>query len=434
MSYSMGVPITYNIRNLVERKATTLMTALGIGLAVAVLVTAMALLTGLQSVFASSGDDRQLLVLRKGVDAELSSTVSTDAYQIVRQLPGIAKTPDGEAMVSPEGLTVVNLPSVDSPEGMNVTVRGILPIGLLMRQFEVIGGRMMSPGLRQIIVGEAISQRYPDAQIGKQIKFGRGLWEVVGVFKSGDSAANSEIWADLNQLRGDFERQGGSSSLLVRADISADDAKAQMVIAEKAAAKATAERNARIKAGAKEEDVPPVDEPLPPAMAAIRKTIGDDQRLGSSVMGEKAYYANMTSSGAPLMVLGFFVSIIMAVGSAFAATNTMYAAVSRRSREIGTLRALGFGKWSILKSFMLESIFLALLGGVFGLLLALPINGFSTAVGSFSTFSETAFKLKIGPLAIAVGLLFAAMIGAVGGLLPAWSAARKNLVSAMREG
>src|SRR5881227_4280850 len=143
----MGVPLNYNLRNLIERKGTTLMTAVGIGLTVAVLVTALALTAGLKTVFAGSGDPRQVLVLRKGVDAELSSTVSSDAYQIIRRLPGIATAPDGEPMVSPEGLTVINLPSVDSPEGMNVTVRGMLPIGLSMRDVAMQTGKMFQPGL-----------------------------------------------------------------------------------------------------------------------------------------------------------------------------------------------------------------------------------------------------------------------------------------------
>jgi putative ABC transport system permease protein len=386
----MGVPITYNIRNLVERKATTLMTAVGIGLTVAVLVTALSLVAGLKSVFAGSGDARQVLVLRKGVDAELSSTVSTDAYQIIRRLPGIATADNGEPMVSPEGLTVINLPSVDSPDGMNVTVRGLLPVGVAMRSIEIQSGSMFKPGLRQVIVGDSIARRYPGATIGKQIRFGKGLWDVVGVFKAGDSAASSEIWADLDQVRGDFEREGGSSSLLVRLN-------------------------------------------SPSQIPDFSKMIADDRRLGSSVMGEKAYYAAMTSSGAPLEVLGFAVAIIMAVGSAFAATNTMYAAVARRSREIGTLRAIGFGRWSILRSFMLESIFLALLGGVVGVLITLPINGLTTGVGNFSTFSEVAFKFKVGPSAIFFGLLFAALIGALGGFLPAWAASKKGIVAAMRD-
>jgi ABC-type lipoprotein release transport system permease subunit len=386
----MGVPIIYNIRNLVERKATTLMTAVGIGLTVAVLVTALSLVAGLKSVFAGSGDERQVLVLRKGVDAELSSTVSTDAYQIIRRLPGIATNGGGEPFVSPEGLTVINLPSVDSPQGMNVTVRGLLPIGLSMRSIEIQQGKMFQPGLRQVVVGDAVARRYPDAQIGKQIRFGKGLWDVVGVFKGGDSAAASEIWVDLNQVRGDFEQEGGSNSLLVRLNSASQ-------------------------------------------IPEFSKMIADDQRLGSGAIGEKAYYAALTSSGAPLEVVGFAVAIIMAVGSAFAATNTMYAAVARRSREIGTLRALGFGRWSILQSFVLESIFLALLGGVVGVLIALPINGLTTGVGNFSTFSEVAFRFKMGPSAIALGLLFAVVIGALGGFMPAWAASKKGIVAAMRD-
>jgi ABC-type lipoprotein release transport system permease subunit len=386
----MGVPVNYNLRNLVQRKGTTLMTAVGIGLTVAVLVTALALTAGLKTVFGGSGDPRQLIVLRTGTDAELTSTVSNETYQIIRRLPGIAMNSDGEPMVSPEGLTVVNLPSVDSPEGMNVTVRGMLPMGLSMRPVKIEAGKIIQPGLRQIIVGQAIAKRYPDARIGKKVRFGRGEWEVVGVFSVGETAANSEIWVDLNQLRGDFERQGGSSSLLVRA--SSDS-----------------------------------------AVSDLKKTIDADQRLGSQVMGEKEYYAKMTESGAPLQALGFSVAVIMAIGSAFAATNTMYAAVARRAKEIGTLRALGFGRWAILRSFMLESVCLALLGGVVGVLLALPMNGFTTGVGSFTTFSETAFKFHVGPSAIISGLIFAAIIGALGGFLPAWSASRKGIVQAMRD-
>jgi putative ABC transport system permease protein len=165
----------------------------------------------------------------------------------------------------------------------------------------------------------------------------------------------------------------------------------------------------------------------------LKNTIDNDQRLGSSVIGEKAYYASMTSSGAPLQILGFSVAVIMAIGSAAAATNTMYAAVARRSREIGTLRSLGFGRWAVLRSFMLESICLALVGGLIGVLLTLPINGLTTGVGSFITFSEVAFKFKVDALAISCGLIFAAFIGAVGGFLPAWSAARKNIIASMRD-
>lgn len=386
----MGVPIKYNLRNLVERKGTTLMTAVGIGLTVAVLVTALALTAGLKSVFASSGNPLGVLVLRKGTDAELTSQLTADTYQIIRRMPGIAKGTSGDPLVSPEGLTVVNLPSVDSPEGMNVTVRGMLPVGVEMRGAQVVEGAMFKPGLRQIAVGSAIAKRYPDARLGKEVRFGRGLWTVVGVFAAGDSAANSEIWVDLDQLRGDFESSGGSSSILLRAESAA-------------------------------------------AAKELITTIGDDQRLNAQALKEKDYYATLTSGGLPLEILGFAVAIIMAVGSAFAATNTMYAAVARRGREVGTLRALGFSRVSILLSFMLESVFLALVGGVVGCLLAVPINGLTTGVGNFQTFSETTFQFKVTPLAMAYGLIFAATIGALGGFLPAWAASKKSIVQAMRE-
>jgi len=389
----MGVPINYNLRNLIERKATTLMTAIGIGLTVAVLVTSIAMTRGMAAVFAGSGHPMQVVVLRKGADAELNSTLKEEVYQIVRQIPGIAKNAAGEPMASPEAQTVVNLPSVENPNGMNVTVRGLLPVGVKMREgAQLKSGRWNEPGKREVVVGEGIAARYPAARVGKKLRFGRGEWEVVGEFSDGDSAHNSEIWADLNQLRGDFEQQGGSNSVLVRVESQA-------------------------------------------GIPTFEKAIAADQRLGAQTMGEREYYASLTksSSGIMLQFIGFFVAVVMAVGAGFAATNTMYAAVARRAREIGTLRALGFSRGAILRSFVFESVCLALIGGVIGILIALPLNNMSAGIGNWQTFSEMAFKFKVGPDAIVAGLLFAALIGALGGFLPAWSAARKNVITAMRE-
>jgi putative ABC transport system permease protein len=389
----MAVPINYNIRNLIERKGTTLMTAIGIGLTVAVLVTSIAMTRGMAAVFAGSGHPMQVVVLRKGADAELNSTLKEEVYQIVRQLPGIAKNEKGEPLASPEAQTVVNLPSVENPNGMNVTVRGLLPVGMKMRDSAKLkSGRWNEPGKREVVVGEGIAARYPAARVGKKLRFGRGEWEVVGEFSDGDSAHNSEIWADLNQLRGDFEQQGGSNSVLVRLESQG-------------------------------------------AIPTFEKAIANDQRLGAQTFGEREYYASLTksSSGVMLQFIGFFVAVVMAVGAGFAATNTMYAAVARRAREIGTLRALGFSRGSILRSFVFESVCLALVGGVIGVLIALPLNNMSAGIGNWQTFSEMAFKFKVGPDAIIAGLLFAALIGALGGFLPAWSAARKNVITAMRE-
>jgi putative ABC transport system permease protein len=389
----MGVPINYNLRNLIERKGTTLMTAIGIALTVAVLVTSIAMTRGMAAVFKGSGHPLQVIVLRKGTDAELNSTVEEQKYQIIRQMPGIARTSQGEPMVSPEALTVVNLPSVENPNGMNVTVRGLLPMGVKMRDnAKLKQGRWNEPGKREVVVGEGIAARYPAARVGSVLKFGRGQWEVVGEFSDGDSAANSEIWADLNQLRGDFEQQGGSNSVLVRLTSKAEIPK-------------------------------------------FKKAIDDDQRLNASTYEEHAYYENLTksSSGDVLRFIGFFVSIVMAIGAGFAATNTMYAAVSRRAREIATLRALGFGRFAILRSFLIESVCLALVGGVLGCLIAWPLNNMSAGIGNWQTFSEMAFKFRIDASAIVAGLLFAAVIGALGGFLPAYSASKKNIITTMRE-
>jgi putative ABC transport system permease protein len=390
----MGVPLKYNIRNLVERKATTIMTAVGVGLTVAVLVTSVALTQGMEAVFAGSGHPLQVLVLRKSADAELSSTVSESAIQVIRALPGIAKGPDGQPLASPEGMQVVNLPSVENPDGMNVSIRGVLPVGVKLRdEIKLVRGEWNTPGQRQVVVGEGIASRYPDARVGGKLKFGRGTWDVVGEFSAGDSAHNSEIWTDLNQLRGDFETSGGSSSVLVRLE----------------------------NAG---------------AIEGFKKTIEGDQRLTLQALGEVEYYekTKKMSNGIMLQFIGFFVAVVMAVGAGFAATNTMYAAVARRAREIGTLRAIGFGRFAIMRSFVFESVVLALIGGLLGCAIAFPLNNMSAGVGNWQTFSEMAFKFKVTPVAIAIGLAFAATIGFLGGLLPAWSAARKNVIAAMREG
>jgi len=386
----MGVPISYNLRNLIERKATTLMTAVGIALTVAVLVGAVALVTGLSSVFAATGDVRQAIVLRKGGTAELNSVVSDSACQLIKQKTQVARNGD-EVLASPELVTVINLPSVDSPSGMNLTVRGLGPVGIHMRNLAIFQGSWFHPGRREVVVGQSIAKRYPGASLGKTLKFGRGEWVVVGVFAGGQSAVNSEIWCDLGQLAGDFDRQANWSSVLVRANSTTD-------------------------------------------LDALIDDIKNDRNLGATALKEQEYYAGMTSSGLPMEVLGTAVAIVMAIGSGFGAMNTMYAAVARRGREIGTLRSLGFSRKSILLSFMFESLALSLVGGIIGCLIAFPLNGLTTAVGSFQTFSEVAFNFRVGVLAIVAGLAFAAVIGALGGFLPALAASRRDLLQSLREG
>ena len=241
-----------------------------------------------------------------------------------------------------------------------------------------------------MVVGKSVAKQYPDAQIGKKLHFGKGDWEVVGVMDAGQGATNSEIFCDLNQASGDFNRFDGLSSALVRA-----------------------------------EDSVTAD--------ALVNSINDDRKLNATAQTEKAYMESQTSSAAPIQYLGIFVSIVMAVGSSFAAMNTMYAAVARRAREIGTLRVLGFSRPSILTSFFIESVLLSLLGGALGCLLVLPLNNVTTGILSQTSFSEIAFNFRVGPEAMAIGVGFALLMGAAGGLFPARMAARKEILNALRD-
>jgi putative ABC transport system permease protein len=386
----MAIPVSYNLRNLVVRKTTTIVTALGIALTVAVLLAVLALVNGLKTAFQSSGNPLQILVMRKGSNAELSSGVTRQVFQDLKPMAGIAR--DGnEPMASLEMVTVINLPSVDSPAGMNVTLRGLLPMGIKMRDdLKLQDGRWFQAGQREVVVGKSVAKRYLGARLGQKLRFGRGEWEVVGVMDGGQSAVNSEIFGDLNQISSDFNRADGLSSVLLRA----------------------------------------TDEATVPALI---NTLNDDRRLGVTAQTEKSYYESQTNSGAVLQYLGIFISIIMAIGSSFAAMNTMYAAVARRAREIGTLRVLGFSKGGILTSFLFESLLLSVIGGIVGCLLVLPLNNITTGVGSFVTFSEIAFNFRVSPSIMLTGIVFALIMGTLGGLFPARSAARKEILSALRD-
>jgi putative ABC transport system permease protein len=386
----MAIPVSYNLRNLVVRKTTTVITALGIALTVAVLLAVLALVNGLKTAFQSSGNPLQILVMRKGATAELSSAVTREVFQDLKSMAGIARDGD-EPRASLEMVTVINLPSVDSPTGMNVTLRGILPVGIKMRDdLKLQDGRWFQAGQREVVVGKSIAKRYPGAHMGNKLRFGRGEWEVVGVMDGGQSAVNSEIFGDLNQISSDFNRADGLSSVLIRATDAA-------------------------------------------TVPALVNSLNDDRRLAVLAQTEKAYYESQTNSGALLQFLGVFIAIIMAVGSSFAAMNTMYAAVARRATEIGTLRVLGFSKSSILLSFLMESLLLSVLGGLVGCLLVLPLNNITTGIGSFVTFSEIAFNFRVSPEIMLIGIVFAIVMGAVGGLFPARMAARKEILVALRE-
>ena len=394
----MAIPISYNIRNLRLRKGLTVMTALGIALTVTTAIFLMALVAGLDRAFVSSGSNLNVLVLRKGSEAELSGGFDATLFPTLKTLPGIAKDSHGEPMASGEWVVVIVLPRKDGTGEVNVTVRGMMPDGLEMRQLPgangkpnvtVAEGRWFQPGQREVVVSKSVRDRFAQANIGDSMQFGKGSWKVVGVFGAGGSAYESEVWGDVNQMASDFDRQGGFASAYLRATD-------------------------------------------PVSAEALKNRVSDDQRLKLEGMLENEYYAKQTSSGTPIKVIGWVVGVIMAIGSIFAAMNTMYAAVAYRGREIATLRVIGFSRPAILTSFVLESLLLALLGALVGILLMLPFNGMQTGTSNAVTFSEVVFALRITPAVATRAIIFALIMGFVGGLAPAWHAARQNILAALR--
>lgn len=395
----MAIPISYNVRNLILRKGLTLMTALGIALTVTTAIFLMALVAGLNRAFVSSGNPQNVLVLRKGSEAELSGGFDASLFPTLKTLPGIAKDSHGEPMASGEWVVVIILPRKDGTGEVNVTVRGMMPDGLEMRQLptgpgkdpsvKLVDGRWFQTGQREVVVSKSVRDRFTHANLGDNMEFGKGSWKVVGVFDAGGSAYESEVWGDVNQMASDFDRQGGYSSAYLHAT-----------------------------------------DPI--SAEALKNRVSDDQRLKLDGVLETDYYAKQTSSGTPIKVIGWVVGIIMAVGSIFAAMNTMYAAVAYRGREIATLRVIGFSRPAILTSFVLESLLLALLGAAAGILLMLPFNGMETGTSNAVTFSEVVFALRITPLVAGYAILFALIMGFVGGLAPAWHAARQNILNALR--
>ena len=385
----MAIPLKYNLRNLAVRRTTTATTAFSITLTVTVFVVLMALAQGLESSLTATGHPLNLIIMRDGSQSETQSSVQRDALQTLRYLEGIAKNEKGEPRVSPELVVLINLPRRGQDQGSNVTIRGIGPEGFsLRRDFQIVDGREFKPGLREVIVSKRISERFQNCGLGDKLKFAKGYWTVVGVFDAGNSAYSSEIWTDPETLGQDFDRDAYSSVIVRAADTT--------------------------------------------SIGRLKQQVTDDRRLRQKVQTEIEYFEKQTNTAAPIKFLGIFIAVLMAVGASFAAMNTMYAAVARRTKEIGALRVLGFSRRSILLSFVIESILIAALGGVLGCVLALPINGVTTGTANFITFSELAFSFRITPGIVLQGMVFSLMMGLIGGLFPAWRAAHESIVNALR--
>jgi putative ABC transport system permease protein len=385
----MAIPLKYNIRNLFVRKVSTVMTVFSISLVVAVFIALMALGSGIDETFKSSGDPNNLLVLRKSSQVEGQSAVTKAEYQILRYLPGIDSGITRQTLVSPEAIVLLNIPRRENGGNANVVVRGVGPESFQLRPYvRIVEGRLFRPGLREMIVSRQLAGRFVNTDVGSRMKFGKGMWTVVGHFEADGTAADSEMWADVEELVNEFDRRGYSSVLLRCSD-------------------------ARTRMG-------------------LITQIGEDRRMQLEAIPERAYYDQQTVAGIGIKALATVMTIFMGIGACFAAMNTMYAAVSSRTREIGTLRALGFSRGSILLSFLAEALLLALSGGIVGSLLALPVNGITTGSANFVTFSEITYNFRITMPLVASALALSGFLGVLGGFFPARSAAKQPIIEALR--
>ncbi len=386
----MRLPLKYSARSLLVRRGTALMTIASVAFVVLVYLGVLSLAGGLRSAFRSSGDPAQVVVLREGALSETSSFFSLERAREVMTLPGIVQGADGTPLAGGEVLILNNLARRDGSMS-NVTFRGVAPASFSLRPVvRIIEGRRFEPGRAELIVGRRLAERFPGLALGSELTMGQLTFRVVGIFEADGTAFASEAWGAAEDLTAAFRRSGYVSSVLARTG-SAEEA------------------------------------------TALVERIDRDQRLKLNALTETDYYARQTTETTRQFVfLANALAVIMAIGACFAAANTMYAAVSARTREIAALRVLGFKRRSIMGAFLLESALLGLVAGLIGVLLALPLNLLSTGTTNFLTFSEITFSLRTTPPALLGGVVLAVVTGLVGGLPPAWSAARKRIPEAMR--
>jgi ABC-type lipoprotein release transport system permease subunit len=384
------IPIVYNLRNLSQRRVSTLLTALGIAMVAWVFIFTLALAGGFEAALRTTGSPQNAIVVRSGSTAELTSIITRDASAALQSQPEIAKATDGQPLATAELVVVWNLMRKNGTT-TNVVVRGVGPKSTALRpKIHMVAGRMFRPGLDEIVVGKMVSERFRNTSLGDKIKLSGREWTVVGVFDAGGTSYDSEIWGDVELFMPVFDRPV-YQSVIMRLDD-------------------------------------------PSHFNALKKRLEADPRMSVAVHHEDAFYAAQSGVLAQLLrTLGIFVTLIMALGAIFGALNTMYASVGARTKEIGTLRAIGFSRGAVLLSILLESTLLALLGGLIGCLLALPVQGFTTGTMTFSTFSELAFKFVVTPGMLLAGLIFSAAMGLVGGFFPARKAASMPVVEALRQ-
>jgi ABC-type lipoprotein release transport system permease subunit len=387
----MQIPLKYILRSSVSRRLTTAITIVGIALVVFVFTAVLMMANGVQKTLRSTGSDDNLLVARKAAMSEIMSIMDREAAGIIVNLPQVARAADGAPMSSKEVVVIINLGKLGGEGISNVTVRGVEePAFQLRPQVKIVEGRMFRWGAREVIAGAGITKRFVGAQIGGKIKFGGDVWTVVGLFDAGGSGFDSELWGDLNQIADAF-RRGSFSTVTVRMK-DPDDLE-----------------------------------------AVVRAFEGDNRLQYFVAKREKKYFEEQSEMMATFIrILGIFITVIFSTGSTIGAMITMYGSVANRTTEIGTLRALGFFRRSILLAFLLESLTLALAGGLLGLGIASALQFFTISTLNFGSFSELAFSFALSPSIVASSLGFSLLMGLMGGFLPALRASRLDIIQALR--
>lgn len=388
----MAVPLAYSWRNLTTRRVTTALTAGGMALVVFVFAATLMLAEGLRQTLVATGSPGNAIVLRKGSETEVQSGIERAQAAAIVTRPEIALGGDGQALAAKESVVLIGLTKKSTGKTSNVVIRGTEPASLALRpQIRLASGRLPRPGTPEIMVGTAVVKGFANAGIGQSLRFGKREWPIVGIFDAGQTGFSSEIWGDADQLMPAFGR--GAYSIVV--------------------------------AGLRE----------PGLFDAFKEAVEADPRLQAEAWRETRYYEKQSDMMRKfLTVLGVALTAIFSLGAMIGATITMYSAVANRVPEIGTLRAIGFTRGSILIAFLLESMFLGLLGGVAGVALAAGLSFVSFSTTNFQTFSELSFKFALAPWIVALSLGFSLVMGVVGGFLPAVRASRMNIVSALRQG
>jgi putative ABC transport system permease protein len=391
--FNQVVTITaMNLRNLPARLGTSLVAVIGIGGVVAVLVALLSMGEGFRAALDLSGRDDVMLVLRGGSSDELSSSISREEFNVIAAAPGIVRDERG-AIASGEIYTIVDLPMRSTGTGANVPFRGVTARAAQVREgFRIVAGRMFEPGKDEVIVGRGAFAQFGNVDLGRTVTWGSHEWRVVGVFEAGGSVSESEVWTDLTVLQGVYRR--GNSVQVVRA---------------------------RLTSAA--------------ALETVKQTLAADPRVNVSVRSERQFYADQSKILVNLVkYVGTTISLLMGVGALFAALNTMYSAVSSRTREIATLRAIGFGAAPVVTSVLLEAMVLGLLGGLLGgVLVYLGLNGYRASTLNWASFTQISFAFTITPRLLVTGLLYAMLLGFIGGLLPGLRAARMPVTTGLRE-